>query len=92
MPKPVKERTQEFLNALKDELKKPNPQKDIRLERMLDKMKTTGRKLPPGAVISRLSRLNKLSQVPQETETWIGMARTIYDMWLAENYPDDVPE
>jgi len=90
---PKKDHTQEFINALKDELKNPS---NVELEnphisRILDR---PGRKMPPGMIINRISHLSRRNRLSPEDETWISYARLIYDFWVRENYPNDkdIPE
>jgi hypothetical protein len=86
MPKP--EHMQEFMQALREELKKPETPKDPRMERMTERMNTRGRKMPPSMIIMRSAHINR-RKGREEEETWISFARQIYDYWLAENYPDE---
>lgn len=89
-----KDHTQEFLNALKEELKKDKPPKDPRTERILERMKFRGRSMPPSMILMRLSHINKRNRNLEsaEEETWVSFAREIYDFWVEENYPDEPDE
>lgn len=89
---PKKDHTQDFLNALKEELKKDKPPKDPRTERILERMKFHGRNMPPSMVLLRLSHLNRRNRNPIEEETWVSFARQIYDFWIEENYPNEPDE
>jgi hypothetical protein len=83
---PKKDHTQEFIQALKEELKKPEMPKDPHIERMTERMGARGRRMPPSMIIMRSAHINRRRGREVE-ETWISLAREIYDYWLAENYP-----
>ena len=86
---PKEEHINEFIKALKEEFKKDKPPKDPRVERMLERAKIHGRPFPPSMILGRLSHINKMNRNPMEQETWLTMARTVYEMWEAENYPEE---
>jgi hypothetical protein len=87
MPKEAKEEhLQEFIKDLKEELKKEKISQDPRIERMLSR-----RKMPPSLVLSRLSRFGKRNRMEMEEETWISLARVLYEQWEREKYPEEEP-
>jgi hypothetical protein len=56
---------------------------------MLERTKARGRVIPPSMIIGRLSHISKMNRNLMEEETWITMARTVYEMWEAETYPEE---
>jgi|WetSurSiteA1Bulk_404760.scaffolds.fasta_scaffold01558_16 hypothetical protein len=90
---PKEERINEFIKALKDELKKDKPLKDPHTEHFLERITRMGRKIPPSEILTRLSHLNRRSsrKYPSEEDTWLAMARTVYEMWEKETYPEEQP-
>jgi hypothetical protein len=93
MPKEVKdEHVQEFLKVLKEELKKDKAPQDPRIEHILEKQKAHGgRGMPPSMILQRLEHFNRRRnrETPEE-ETWIALARTVYEQWEAETYPEEI--
>ena len=94
MPKEVKdEHIQEFLKVLKEELKKDKAPQDPRIERILEKQRSRGRVMPPSVVLQRLEHFNRRrNKEILEEETWISLARTVYEQWEAVTYPEEVIE
>ena len=78
---PPKDHTQEFLKALKEELKTPQA-KDPRMERILEMRKGV---IPPSVAVRLLSRGRKLAR---GQETWLSLAAMAYEQWEKENYPE----
>lgn len=94
MPKEVKdEHVQEFLKVLKQELKKDKAPQDPRAERILEKQKARGggRAIPPSMVLLRLEHFNRRrNREALGEETWVSLARTVYEQWEAETYPEEL--
>lgn len=85
---PKKERTQEFIKALKNELSiSGSTIKDPRVERIKEISKE--KHLPPSITLNRMSHFSRRSMNGYNQETWSSIAAIVYEMWLAENYPDD---
>lgn len=71
--------TQEFIKVLKAELKKEKASQDPHTAHILSR-----HRLPPAMVLSRLAHINRRFGAE---DTWINMARIVYEQWEAETYP-----
>jgi hypothetical protein len=78
---PPKDHLQEFLKALKEELKVPK-EVNPRMKRILEGRKG---KLPPSVVVRLLAHGNERSG---KEETWLSLAVTAYEQWEKETYPE----
>lgn len=85
---PKNDYTQEFLNALKEELKKEKQPKHPHIERIMERMKNSPVKMPPSEILFRSIRFNRRKREALESETWASLVREIYDFWVEENYPE----
>jgi hypothetical protein len=85
---PKEEHINEFMRVLKEELKKDKEPLDPRVAKMEERLLARGRRMPPSILIARLEHLNRRRRLESEEETWLSLARTVYEYWEKENYPD----
>lgn len=76
--------TNEFIKVLREELKKELPPRDHHITHVLER-----HGMPPAMVLSRLARFSRHHGTE---ETWLDMARIVYEQWEAETYPEIISD
>jgi hypothetical protein len=88
---PKEEHINEFIKALKEEFKKEKGPQDPRIAMMEERLLSKGRKIPPSVILARLEHINRRRRFGEDEETWIDLARTVFEHWEKENYPNEEP-